>query len=29
MLLWEDKQNWQTIRQTHQEKMGEESNQQY
>ena len=28
MVLWEDKQNWQTIGQTHQEKKGEDSNQQ-
>ena len=28
MVLWLDKQNWQTFSQTHQEKRGEESNQQ-
>ena len=27
LVLWEDKQNWQTISQTHQEKEGEDSNQ--
>ena len=28
MAVWEDKQNWQTLSQTHQEKKTEESDQQ-